>query len=89
MPITINAPRALTIKDQKELFLIEIVVACNGTTNTVQTIRRNHQAVTRDNSNNELRRNLERLIAEYVMADFGAGVQTGIQNFVDALDVKP
>lgn len=89
MPITITGARALTIKDQKELFLIEIVVACNGTANTVVTIRRNHQAVTRDNSNNELRRNLERLISEYAMSDFAAGTQTGIQNFVDALDVKP
>lgn len=89
MPITITGPRALTVKDQKELFLIEIFITCDGTNNTVLSIQRSHQAVTRDNANTEIRRDDTRIQAQYLLSDFAGAVQTGIANFVNALDVKP
>lgn len=87
MPITVVAPRALTVKDQKELVRIVIDITCDGTTNTVAAVTRMHQIVTRDNANAEIRRDISLIAQPYVLTDFIAAVQTGLTNFANALDV--
>lgn len=89
MTQTLTALRSIQVKDQLELVRITIDVLCDGTTNTVTNIQRLHQAVSRSNTNVELRRDISFVSKDYKPSDFSAGVQTGIQNFIDAIDIKP
>lgn len=89
MPLTLVAPATHTVRKQGELTRIVIDITCDGTNNTIAAINRYHIAVQRDESNNALQSDPTLIIHTYVMSDFTAGVQTGIQNFTNALDVKP
>lgn len=88
MPIVTVAPAAKTVRQQSELFRIEITVSCDGTTNTIMEVKRHHRAVQRDSGNSLLTADPSPISVPYLLSDFAAGVQTGLTNFVNAIDVK-
>lgn len=88
MPIITTPQRSLQIREQKELVRIVIDIDCDGTNNSVVSVKRFHQEVTRTAGNVVVRKDPTLIPAEYAIGDFGAAVQTGLLNFANALDVK-
>lgn len=89
MPQITTAARSLTIREQRELVRIVIDIDCDGTNNTVVGVKRLQREVTRTAGNAKVRESGELIHTDYALADFAAAVRTGLQNFADALDVKP
>ncbi len=65
-----------------------IICDCDGTNYTVSRIDRVAQRVVRDNGNVEIGRDLARITDAYPLSAFGAQVQTGLTNFINAIDNK-
>lgn len=88
MPVITTPQRSLQIREQRELTRIVIDIDCDGTNNTVVSVKRFHQEVTRTAANAIVRKDPTLIPAEFAIGDFGAAIQTGLLNFANALDVK-
>jgi hypothetical protein len=88
MPIITTPQRSLQIREQRELVRIVIDIDCDGTNNTVVGVKRLQQEVTRTAGNAVVRKDQTLLHSDYALTDFGPAIQTGLQNFANALDVK-
>lgn len=87
MPVTVNAARLVT--DQAELFRIEIDCHWNGSAYVIDRVVRHRQTVSRDGNAVEAGRSPGVDSTGYAISDFPGAVQTGLTNFVNALDAKP
>lgn len=77
-----------SVSKRRELAMIQIMVSCDGTTNTVVGVSRIHHPVARDGQGAIVFQG-DDVVKRFALADLSGAQQTALTNLVNAIDTKP